>query len=94
MSYPETATKAKIEMKAKLSEKCMITNLGPACQFLGIEIHCEDTGISLAQKAYITTILRRFSIEHTHGILSPMDPNEKLVLAENRGEKELEDIRG
>ena len=68
MSYPETATKAKIEMKAKLSEKCMITNLGPACQFLGIEIHCEDTGISLAQKAYITTILRRFSIEHTHGI--------------------------
>ena len=67
MSYPETATKAKIEMKAKLSEKYMkaklsekymITNLSLACQFLGIKIHCEDTGISLATKAYITTILR------------------------------------
>jgi len=43
-------------------------NLGPACQFLGIEIHCEDNGISL-------------------------DPNIKLDLAEDRGEKELEDIR-
>jgi hypothetical protein len=71
----------------------MITNLGPACQFLGIEIHCEDTGISLGQKAYITTILRRFGTEQTHGILTPIDPNIKLDLAEDRGEKELEDIR-
>jgi hypothetical protein len=47
----------------------MITNLGPACQFLGIEIHCEDTRISF-------------------------DPDIKLDLAEDRGEKELEDIRG
>jgi len=46
MSYPEAATKAGIEVKGKLSEKHKITNLGPACQFLGIEIHCEDTGIS------------------------------------------------
>jgi len=68
MSYPEAATKAAIEVKAKLSEKFKITNLGPACQFLGIEIHCEDIGISL-------------------------DPNIKLDLAEDRGEKELEDIR-
>jgi len=69
MSYPEAATKAAIEVKAKLSEKYEIRNLGPACQFLGIEIHCEDTGISL-------------------------NPNIKLDLAEDRGEKELEDIRG
>ena len=47
MSYPEAATKATIEVKAKLSEKYKITNLGPACQFLGIEIHCEDNGIRL-----------------------------------------------
>jgi hypothetical protein len=47
LSYPEAATRAVIEVKAKLSEKYKITNLGLACQFLGIEIHCEDTGISL-----------------------------------------------
>jgi hypothetical protein len=68
MSYPEAATKAAIEVKAKLSEKYKITNLGTACQLLGIEIHCEDTGISL-------------------------DPNIMLDLAEDRREKELEDIR-
>ena len=58
MSYLEAPTKAAIEVKAKLSETYMITNLGPARQFLGIEIHCNGTGISLGQKAYITTFLR------------------------------------
>jgi len=37
MMYPEDATKAAIEVKARLSEQYKITNLGPACQFLGIE---------------------------------------------------------
>jgi hypothetical protein len=94
MSYPEAATMAAIEVKAKLSGKYMITNLGPARQFLGMEIYRDEngTGISLSQKAYITTILKRFSIEHSHGVSTPIDPNIKLDLAEDRGEKELEDI--
>jgi len=92
MSYPEAATKAAIEVKAKLSEKYKITSLGPACQFLGIEIHRDGTGISLGQKAYITTILRRFGMEHTHSVSMPIDPNIKLDLAEARREKVLDDI--
>jgi hypothetical protein len=95
MSYPQAAAKAAIEVKGKLSEKYKITKLGPARQFLGIEIYRDEngTGISLGQKAYITTILKRFGMEHSHGVSTPMDPNIKLDLAENRGEKELEDIR-
>jgi len=58
MSYPEAATNAAIEVTAKLSEKYKITNLGLANQFLGIEIHRDDTGISLGQKVYIATIHR------------------------------------
>jgi len=92
MSYPEAATKAAIEVKAKLSEKYKITNLGPARQFLGIEILHDDTGITLGQKAYVTTILKRFGIEHSHDVSTLMDPNIKLDLAEVWGEKELEDI--
>jgi len=96
MSYLEAAAKAVIEVKAKLSEKYKISNLGPACQFLGIEIHCDGTGdgtgVSLGQKAYIFTIPRRFGMEHTHNVSTPMDPNVKSDLAEDRGEKELEDI--
>jgi len=92
MSYPKAAATAAIEVKAKLSEKYKITNLGPACQFLGIEIHRNDTVVSLRQKAYITKILRIFGMEHTHVVSTPMDPNIQLDLAKDRGEKELEDI--
>jgi hypothetical protein len=77
MSYPVTAAKAAIEVKAKLSGKYKITYLGQARQFLGIEIPRDEigTGISLGQKAHIATILRRFVMEHTHDVSTPMDPN-------------------
>jgi hypothetical protein len=81
-----------------LSEIYKITNLGPARQFLGIEIHCEEnrtgTGISFGQNAFITTILKRFNMQYAHDVSTPTDPNVKLYLAEDRGEKELNDIKG
>jgi hypothetical protein len=58
MTYPKAAAKAVIEVKVKLSEIYKVTNLGPACQILGIEIQHDGTWVSLGQKAYITTILR------------------------------------
>ena len=96
MLYPKNATKAAIEVKARLSEKYKITSLGPARQFFGIEIHRDEHGISFGQKAFITTILKRFHIEHAHGVSAPMDPNVKLDLAEDQGEKALanESIKG
>jgi hypothetical protein len=81
-----------IKVKAKLSEKYKITNLGLAHQFLGMEIHCDGTRVSLSQKVNITMILRRVDMEHTHIISTPMDPNVRLVLAEDRRENVLEDI--
>jgi len=92
MSYLEAATNAAIEVTAKLSEKYKIMNLGPERQFLGIKIHRDGTGVSLGPEGYITIILRRSGIEHTHGVSTPMDPNVKLDLAQDRGEKELKDI--
>jgi len=100
--YLEDATKAAIEVKARLSENYKITNLGPAHQFLGIEIHPEEYGtstgtgttISLGQKVFITTILKEFNMQNAHGAAAPMDANVKLDLAEDRGEKELKDIKG
>jgi len=94
MSYLEAATKAAIEVKAKLSEKFKIMNFGPARQFLGIEIYRDENGtrISLSQKAYITTILKRFSMEHSHGVSTTMDPNIKMDLAKERGVEELKHI--
>jgi hypothetical protein len=98
MLYPEDTTKAAIEVKAWLEEKYKITNLGPACQLLGIEYHrkeiCTGPGISLGQKAFITMILKRFNMQNAHSASTPIDPNVKLDLAEDRGEKELKDIKG
>jgi len=90
MAYPDAATTAAIEVKAKLQENYKIMNLSPGRQFLRIEIHCPDTNIILGQKAYIATILRPFGMEHTHGASTPMVRNGKLDLAEDRGETELE----
>jgi hypothetical protein len=92
MSYPKAGAKAAIEVKAKPGEKFKITNLGPAHQLLGIEIHRDGTRVSLGQNDYIATILRRFSMDHAHGVLTPMDPRIILDSAEDRREKELEDI--
>jgi len=86
----ESASKAAIEVKAKLSEQYKITHLGPERQLLGIKIHRDDYGISLGQKAFITTILKRFHMQDAHGVTTPMDPNVKLDLANDRGEKELD----
>jgi len=94
MSHPQAAAKAAIDVKANLSEKYKITNLGQESQFLGMKTYRDEngSGISLGQKAYITTILKSFGMEHNHRVSTPMDPNVQLHLAKNRGEKKLEDI--
>jgi len=96
MLYPKDGTKAAIEVRTRLSERYMISNLGPACQSIGIEIHRDENGtfISLGQKAFITTILELFNMQNAHNVSTPMDSNVKLDLAEDRGEKELDDIKG
>jgi hypothetical protein len=57
MSYLKAAAKAAIKVNAKLCEKYKTTNLNLAHQFLGMEIHRDGTGVSLGQKADISTIL-------------------------------------
>jgi hypothetical protein len=53
MSYPVATAKVAIDVQAKLPEIYWITNLSPACHFLGNEICRSEigTGISLRQKA-------------------------------------------
>ena len=70
IAYAGTAATIAKEIKRRLAEKYKVTNLGTAKQFLGIEISTETSGkqahkeISLGQKAYITSVLKRFSMEN------------------------------
>jgi hypothetical protein len=65
---------------------------GTACQIIIIEIYHYGTGVNLRQTANIITILRHFSMEHTHDVSRLMERNGKFHLATDLGEKELEEI--
>ena len=69
-----------------------ITNLGAAKQFLGIQITNDDdaSGISLGQKAFISTILKRYGMEEAYGAATPMNASVRLDLAEELGEREVD----
>jgi hypothetical protein len=79
-AHTESATKAVLKVKEQLSEKFKIMNRGPARQFLSIEIHCDEnvTGINFGQKAFTTTSLKQFHLQHAHGIKPRKDTNVKL----------------
>jgi len=100
MLYPEDTNQAAIEVKARLLDKCKIANLAPAGQFLVIEIPREvngtgtGTGISPGQKAFITMILKQLNMQNAHDVSPRMDTHVNLDLSEERGEKELRDIKG
>jgi hypothetical protein len=98
MVYPKDATKAAIDVKARLSQKYRITTLRPPHQFLGIEIHHQEretgTGINRGHYAVITTIFKRFKTQNAHYVSTPRDAHAMLDLAEDRGEEELKDIQG
>jgi len=96
MLCPKDSTKAAIEDKARLSEKCKITNLGTAHQFLSIEIHRKENAscINLGQMAFIIASLKRFNIRNAYDVSTPMNHNVKWNLAEHWGEKKLTDTTG
>ena len=102
--YPRTAATAAADVKAKLMKQYKITNLGPARQFLGIDIQRhEDGSISLGQLAFIQTILKRFSMDKAHPVQTPLDTHVKLdeialeetaSLLDNKGTKLYQAIVG
>ena len=56
-----------------------ITNLGPARQFLGIDIQRHaDGSTSLGQPAFIQTILKCFDMEKAYPAQTPLDAHVKL----------------
>jgi len=94
LSYLQAPTQAEIEVKGKFSEKCKITNISLACQFLRLQIYSNGARVSLRQKAYITTILRHFGLKRTHSVSTPIDLIIIFHFAEDQGEMELNDITG
>jgi hypothetical protein len=76
----DTKTGSKLGQMVRnlLYTKYIMTSLGIARRFLGIEIACTDQGIALSQERYINAILRRFGMMDPDEAKSPMDPNVHL----------------
>jgi hypothetical protein len=70
------------EVKAKIGSRVEIVDLGPIHWMLGIEIHRnrEERTVSLSQKSYIQSIIRRFHFDDLKPVSSPMDPQVKLSI--------------
>jgi hypothetical protein len=90
LAYAPSAAKEAEEIKMALAATYKITNLGTARQFLGIEIHYENDGISLGQRVFIDTVLKRFHMEAAHGAATPLDDKVKLDLAEEEEDGEVD----
>jgi len=82
MWYLKATVNAAIVVNVKLLKTFRITHHHLPHQFISIEIHCNSitVRISLIQTHWISAILWRLSLMHTHGGLKPIDLNEILDL--------------
>ncbi|XP_039126966.1 uncharacterized mitochondrial protein AtMg00810-like [Dioscorea cayenensis subsp. rotundata] len=60
-------------VKQKLCETFLMTDLGPLCYFLGIEITSHPDGYRLSQQRYTLDLLDRFGLTNTHTAATPME---------------------
>jgi hypothetical protein len=71
-------------IKSNLSARFKMSDLGPARQFLGIQIerNRQARTIRIHQKPYAESVLKRFGMEACNGVSTPMDPNVQLVASD------------
>ena len=60
-------------IKGLLHDKYKMTDTGLARQFLGIDILQSDTGITIHQRRFIDSVLRRFGMEGCNGAWVPLE---------------------
>ncbi|CAH2016809.1 unnamed protein product [Acanthoscelides obtectus] len=70
--------KAISSLKAKLSERFEMKDLGSVNHCLGMEFSLKENKISLSQRAYILEILDRFNMADANTVSTPLDPGTKL----------------
>jgi hypothetical protein len=63
------------DFKVKLSNKYQITDTSNSGRFLGIEINFNDGNVTMSQKKYIESILRKFDMRDCRATKLPMDSN-------------------
>ncbi|HEY0433295.1 MAG TPA: reverse transcriptase domain-containing protein [Chitinophagaceae bacterium] len=74
------------KLKAELSNKFEMKDLGEVHSILGINVMREKGTITLDQSNYIENILRKFRMSDCKPVTTPMDPNVKLTKTDAKNE--------
>ena len=54
--------------------------IGELTHFLGLQIRQQDSGIFLSQSKYAKNLVKKFGLESTSSVKTPMSPNVKLTV--------------
>jgi len=74
-----SSDKAMFKMKDQIKSEWQITDLGEPQKIVSIEITLKDHMVTIFQKKYIESILRKEGLERLNPVNMPMDPNNMLV---------------
>ena len=68
------------KMKANINAEWETTNLGEPSKIIGIEITRTTDSISIGQRQYVETILKREGMDRTNPVAMPLDPGTPIQL--------------
>jgi hypothetical protein len=69
-------------LKEALKKEFNLSELGPLNWVLGIQIEWHQNSVTLSQQAYVDQLLVKFGMDTCNPVLLPLNPNQKLVKAE------------
>ena len=58
----------------------LFRSIGKLTHFLGLQIHQQDLGIFLSPSKYAKNLVKKFGLESTSFVRTPMSPNVKLTI--------------
>ena len=82
------------EFKEEMQRDFEMSDLSIMSYFLGIEIKQLSNGIFLSQRKYISSILRKFGMENSKAVATPMVANLKLSKSDETQEVDEKYFRG
>jgi hypothetical protein len=77
-----------VAFKEEMKATFQISDLGPLSFYLGIEVHQDDSGITLRQTAYAKRVVELARLTNCNPALTPME--KKLKLSRNSMKEEVD----
>ena len=81
-----SSDEAMFKMEDQIKSEWQITDLGKPQKIVSIEITLKDHTVTISQKKYIESILRKGGLERLNPVNMPMDPNVTLKPNPDGGE--------